>query len=378
MRKINLYISSSEIKALQIFLMKLALFSPVLAVLVCVNFFYTPADIFVDTVQTREMAGILHAGKNLVTSSYYDARLIKKFYIEGLGAPPDIAVIGSSRVGAIGHNIFPDKKIVNSWTPQGTLADDLAILYQYEKKGFYPGTLIIGFDPWVMTANYNVGLSLSLKDDALKMLSVLGYSDPVAELFPGANWGNIFSLSNFQGCLTASFYMMSHQRFKYAVFNKAEDNDNNMMLSDGRLSWFTKHQALSTEQVNEDVARFLKERLSETETATWGLDEKLQDVLERFIRRLQEKKVKVVLFLAPYHPFSYRELVSRKRYQVIARVESYIRAVSLRYHVPLIGSYNPTIIGFKDTDFLDWVHARDRAVKGLLIRNASLFERSDR
>ena len=78
-------------------LFKLLLVTPILLLLVCVNFYVDTRGLFQGGQFERELAAKLHEGKAISNFQKLDERQILRLYIKEMKTPYDTLVIGSSR-----------------------------------------------------------------------------------------------------------------------------------------------------------------------------------------------------------------------------------------------------------------------------------------
>jgi len=95
------------------------------------------------------------------------------------------------------------------------------------------------------------------------------------------------------------------------------------------------------------------------------VDEDLWRLFERWIQFLQKDGERVYFILSPYHPAIYNEIIANPQNQ-LRTIENRLWATSVRLSVPLIGSYDPAIVGVGDQDFYDGDHLRESGLTRLL------------
>jgi hypothetical protein len=86
--------------------------------------------------------------------------------------------------------------------------------------------------------------------------------------------------------------------------------------------------------------------------------------LEAFVKYLMDKRISVILFLPPYHPKTYEMLSQSKSYYLL-EIQHEIQALANRLGVAIVGSYNPSDVGFTEEDFFDGDHPNQYAVRRL-------------
>jgi hypothetical protein len=98
----------------------------------------------------------------------------------------------------------------------------------------------------------------------------------------------------------------------------------------------------------------------------YALDDKLRLKFEKFLDYLLDRRIKVIFFLAPYHPYLYDYMANSPKYKIILEAERYFRKKALENNITVIGSYNPGNCGLGEADFYDAMHPKREAVARLL------------
>ena len=79
------------------------------------------------------------------------------------------------------------------------------------------------------------------------------------------------------------------------------------------------------------------------------------------IHFVQQSGVRVVVVLSPYHPHLY-ETIEREK-PVFIEAENEFRKIAAEMNVPIIGSYNPALVGCDITEFYDGMHPKESCMK---------------
>jgi hypothetical protein len=93
------------------------------------------------------------------------------------------------------------------------------------------------------------------------------------------------------------------------------------------------------------------------------IDHDLGKQLEMFVSSLQKEGVHVIIFLPPYHPETYKRLVSAERYKIILEAQSYFIRLAKEKRIILVGSYNSIDYGCDENDFYDGMHAKESCIR---------------
>jgi hypothetical protein len=366
MAEINSSISNSESRALRDLGVKFCCFLPVAVLVAATNFLVDPSSVYRGAVEKR-IVDIMASGKNVANVRNYNERLVQKFYIEQERTLPDIVVIGSSRSLEIGSNIFPNTNIVNNSVTGAALGDYLGILYNYDKRGRLPKRMILGVDPWLLNPYSGEHRWVSLKEEAFAMLKKIGVGswDPRTPFFSDRLL-NIVSFTYFQASIRSLFEGSLNGR-KYFPTDE-EIADYPILLKDGRHSYQKSFRSRFVQEVSNEA----REAALDRHGPDYDLrrpDSEWAVILEKLISYLGDKKIEIVLYLAPYHPDVYNSFVKSPQKKVIVDIENYYRDVAKRHHLRIIGSYDPKQCGLVESDFYDPVHAKEDAVERIFKRN---------
>jgi len=352
---------------------KIALFLPILGLMVAVNAIVDPAHLYLKSKSYEEgIARILASGHNVANVHNFDHRLVQKYRIAKEKGLPDMIVLGSSRSMQIGTNIFPDKLVVNNSVPGGSLADYLGILFNYEQKGGIPKTIVFCVDPWVLNPN-NVGNDwVSIKEDTYAMLDKLGF--PSRKIFKAPlispKMTNLFSFSYFQTAIQTVF-KEGFEGDSYFATDKEIADDYDIELKDGRRSYSKSFRSRSEKEIEKtamDNFTSINKEFYDFQKPDHGMS----NILKKLISYLQSKNVTVVFYLAPYHPVVYNTLLSPAKQKVLIEIENNYRDFAKRHDLKILGSYDPSKVGLGGLDFYDDFHASKEAVEKIFKQGIDL------
>jgi len=278
-----------------------------------------------------------------------DDRLLRKYYIEGLTAAPDIVVLGSSHSAWVGGNIFPGSRIVNSSVPGAVLADYLGIFENYAKRGLYPQRVILLLDPQLIAYPVISDNWVSINEDTLRMLGRLGiHSDRFKQPLVPLVWGNLFSFSYFQ---------QSILKLQNA---QGETVQSRILFKDGR--WFKV-------PFKGAAPGILHQKGFTPLLGQVKMDGELEAVLEKFIRYLMAEHIKVTLWMLPFRPGVYDEFAGQGKPQAkfnFVSVEGYYRGLAGRLGLGITGSLDPVACGLNNNDFVDGEHIKYNVLERML------------
>ncbi|MEA9356615.1 hypothetical protein SHI21_10385 [Bacteriovorax sp. PP10] len=363
--EITSFIFNSSKKDLWKLTIKILAFTPLLLLIVLANLYIDPANIYRKKSYEDGMGKLLASGQNVGNFGDCDERLVQKYFIEHLSRPIDTIILGSSRSMQIGKNIFPEN-VINNSVSGGVLEDYLAIYYNYYMKNTNLKKVVIGIDPWLFNGKGQEVRWQSYEDDVKAMKAKLGeknhfkFKDLISEKYL-----NIISLSYFQESILSLF--SARKTHDYIATNEIEA-DYMIKVSDGRLIYDKKRREISTEKAEEAAKVYGSEKVVYGFSDFVEVDPKLKKMLENFIHFMQNKGIKVVIFLSPYHPTTYKMLITRSDTKILLKVSEFLDDLAKRNNVELVGSYNPEDLGLDGGMFFDGMHPKGEAVEKIFRR----------
>jgi hypothetical protein len=340
--------------------LKVIMFTPLLLLLVTVNYISDPAGLFGETEKEAKLAELLAEKRNACIISNYNERLLQKLYIESISESPDIIVLGSSRSMQISQDQFTDRTLFNNCVSNGVIQDYISIIQIYRDCGFKPSTVIIGIDPWVLNKNNNISRWQQFQSEYKKALYRISSNKAASILkLPRINqkYLMLLSPSYFQNSIRFLVNKPEKKNFFYEAKNL--DSDVSIKRADGSLLPGRADREKSEETVLLDalsavsdyrLAKFIKP------------DRQLLEILDDLVVSLQNDKINVIFFLPPYHPVTYKMMMESKSYKIVASVEDSIRTLAIKRNVKVLGSYNPITCSLDGSDFYDRYHPRREAI----------------
>lgn len=127
-----------------------------------------------------------------------------------------------------------------------------------------------------------------------------------------------------------------------------------IFCSDGSVPWPLVEEYDSPKV--ENIVRTIDDGLVPLKSIDGNALVLLQQITDFYV----SKGATVTYVLIPVHPFSYEKWKSENDSRGFILAESTYRKYASDHQIPIVGSYNPTVIGCKNTDFRDWVHPLPR------------------
>lgn len=349
--------------------LKLLLFLPVLDILVGVNYFVDPANLFQSYEYERGVAKILLEEKNVANIMNFDERVLQRLYISALKKKKDIVVLGSSRSMGINAGLFPGKALFNSSVSGATVEDYAAIYQLYRKNGLAPKFLIIGLDPWILNKYNEQNRWRSLAPEYNEIAKIMM---PDKRRFQAGNmlqkYAELFSPGYFQTSvrvLVNNIFLPKKEKDR--CFPTTDQvSDYSLKLSDGSLSYDKKYRTRTTEEAYKEATSYAMQRPVYSLGNFDKLDKDSMKRLEGFIDLARRDKITVVFFLPPYHPKTYSLLIASGQYNEIVKAEQYFLALAAAKKIKVLGSYDPDKCSLSGADYYDGMHIRNESLGKIL------------
>lgn len=347
-------------------LVKLSLFLPIALFIAALNYFVDPSHLFIRGAYERGIAQLLLDGKNVANAGNHDARLVQKYYIEGLRERKDVIVLGSSRSMFIRSYLFPGKTFFNSSVSAATIEDFVAIYGAYRRTGKIPHTIIMTLDPWLLDGGYMYSKYknwLPLRDDYTAVCREIGV--PVD--LPGKSDLEQFR-DRLETLISLPYFLESFKHWisgkKYSYYpteNLAIDDF--VQLKDGSSILDKQGRSKTTAQVRSIATSMLVRQ-----TKKFQCTSEKSALFNGLVKLMRQDGVNIVFFLPPYHPLSYRILATSS---CLSDVRDYYQSIAAKNGITVIGNYNPEICQCTEEDFDDSSHARESGIAKIFKRHRS-------
>jgi hypothetical protein len=338
-------------------LFKLVFLLPIPIILASVNYYFDPAHIFNSRKYLERAINYSHNGSNIANLINYDDRLFQKMWLEQLESPKDVIVIGSSRSMQINSSFFLNKDFYNNSVSGLDIYDLLAIYNLYDKKNLLPKKIVIGLDPWMLNSNYKDSRWKSLIPEYNEMLDKIGKPQHKVNVyleklrFLKNKITELFSFVYFQASL-------KHKNTEY--FSTNENNlDTSILYTDGSLYEY-EYSKRTINQVDDFAKNFNYGSIRNFS----NLDKDKCDILDNFLGYMVKKDIEVVIFISPFHPITYSEIISNSQSCIDA--ESYYRYLSTKHNFNIYGDMNPKILELTNLDFYDGMHLTREGVETII------------
>jgi hypothetical protein len=330
-----------------LFLKRLVLILPLLVIISVVNYTLDKKNLFQD-IQIEKAVDLILSGNAVQGLSVQNRFDLNLSYIKRSNTCPDVLLIGASDCERMNKRHFPNKSIINHWTPGCGLHYQTAIIGLYKEKGCLPKEVIFSFRPFILSKppRKNFG---QIKNSYLKMRDHLGLNTP--EFIEDM----VFKATN---ALSQLFSV------KYLIFNLKKDREKVEPLSkDTDYSKAYTLPDLSTQNTFDHRMKLSLKLIEETKMpyieAMANRKEEYEILHMKLIQYLLQNNVKVSLFVMPFHP----KLMQDKAFsEKMGKWESYCERLPSKLDVQIIGSVFSLKYGLVAEDFLDPTHISDKGL----------------
>jgi hypothetical protein len=320
------------------------------------NLFMDPSHLFDSEQYLKGAVQILNEGKNIANLNNYEDRIMQRSYIKNLNKSKDIIVIGSSRSMQIQNKSFKNFTFFNSSVTEAHLNDFFAIYQLYKEHNLKPKIIIIGVDFWNFSKESNKFNKWEVFNNELKNVDFkLKINEPP--------FYKSICFEKIKLLFTGEYFTESLRSFKRKNYfpTKEEFIKEPVKMADGSLVYDKAHRERSLIEINE-AAQMEILRKNKNRGDYKNIDKKLYGDFINFIEYLVEQKIDVILFLAPIHPDLYKSYIEDSNYSLIITVEKLCKSLSEKYHMQIIGSYNPDNYSLSSSDFYDGSHPKREIV----------------
>lgn len=329
-----------------------------------VNYLVDPANLFDASHSTEKDIALLLRQGNVGGVANYDERLTQKYRLATEPVTqPDFLIVGSSRSMQISSHTL-HANILNLSVSGASIEDYVAILEMARK--IPAKTVILGVDPWVLNVNNGQFAWKSLVVEYSKGVKKLKEVEASASSIEGADGSNTGKklLQLFNSEYTKASLLSLLGRFKNTErskpFLKTDDlpeQDSDVIRQDGsRIYNIRKNNNTPAYEVKESALFYgLSQPIYSLQSFN-ALDPEKLMLLRHLIRSLK-KKSEVWLFLPPYHPDAYKNII--KQVPMVKNAEDTLRILAKDEQANVFGSYNPHKASCLEEDFFDGMHPKN-------------------
>lgn len=307
-----------------------------------------------------EIAAQMAAGKNVegLEDSDYNDRNLLAARISGMEEPPQVMILGSSRVYTFDHTMFGTDSFYNAGLSEATLYDLLAVSGMLFYQDKLPETVVIGVDAFLFNESHDNEKWKELESYKNYMFTVMVDKLPPEWAHPykdtGRDWGKALSLDYFRYNVT-----LLPDRKRFAVsYTDDWETDGYLKHADGSVSYQRELREVNLAEVEEMTRQAMEEHVVYRMTDYHEIDARHFTDFSYMIDYLQEAGVEVILYLPPYSPMMYNYIESEEAFQITLEVEEKVKELAQEKGIALYGSYDPAGCGLTMTDLYDVYHVK--------------------
>jgi hypothetical protein len=331
------------------------LLSPILMLLIFVNYFGDAARLF-DNDYEKHMAEIIDNGKYVTNFVNYDERLFQKELISSKNIKPKLVIIGSSRTMLINSDLFPKSSLFNNSVSGASIGDIIAIYQLYKENHKLPQKIIIGIDPW--TFNENSGKT------RWKSISEYYYrfsNSKDKRNFLGFKYKELLSFSYFQSSVKELGNIIFYNTKPLPSTNKF--NHLATKLTDGSLVYGEQKRNSSSKEIENKIKSYLSGEIYGVKNFD-VISDKIWTEFEKLIIEIKKGSIEVEFFLSPYAPLVYERVA--KEYPMVLKTEQLIKDYARTNNLNLYGSFSPFELEMDESYFYDAMHSKEIGVEKII------------
>ncbi len=341
-----------------IWLRLLAVAGPLLALLIFVNCYFDPANIFHNV--SRSIAdSLLDGNATYITSGNMNERLVKKYIIEDMPDNIECVCIGPSVVFGIDSSLVGTDNYYNLGVSGADYYDILAQFGLMEENNKHPERIILCLDTYFFddilsdSANRNV----ALKPYAGYMMDILNgkptgtpQMDTRAESLQRII--QMFSVTYFQSSID---YIKANKTLDIPRWGIASPSHTGTYYKpDGSMVHSVALQNSSPESVTKNAAGY---NIDYHFGANRHISSSKAESFDKLVSYLKQQDTEVILFLAPMCPTLW-DRCDQETYPLVWEVEAFANAIATKYDLEIVGSYNPYKYDLTDAAFYDARHLK--------------------
>lgn len=347
------------------FLKKLSLYLLIPLLIICVNYFSDPANLYHEEYELS-IADKLLKGYNVTNVYNHNERLLQKKIIQNNPVCPDAIVLGSSRGMILNKFISQSPSFFNHSMSGSVLEDYIAIYELYEQRGCPLKLVIISLDPWVLNDNNGETRWKSLQSEYNSFLEKLYKKHSTNTILNFGSYENYSQLLSFSYFKNSVYYLTKGIGRENAKATNVADNYGLTRLPDGSISWSAQFrdapQTVVDRRANDVLATDPVEYLGKFD----HLSDHYKRLLVDFVTHLQRKHIKVEFLLTPFHPVVYSSFAVKKDYRNVLASERFFKSIAKKKGMEVYGSFDPAEVNLNNSDFYDGFHCNMNALTKII------------
>lgn len=335
----------------------LILIVPLCLLLVGVNYFVDPANVFNAAKFVDAVYDITVSGLNADGVSNYADRLFVEKRISAMDEAPDVMVYGSSRSAQI-DSLIAGASCFNASVSGATLEDVVSIYEISRTKGLAPKRVVLCVEPWFFDSHKNdarYGLYLSKYYESFINRNIDVEYSYEGESLAESNARELFSLEYFQSGAN-SLFGSSVNEHRFPTATESLETNSGMIKSDGSFVYPNSYLRASDSDILLRKEEALEGIISSLRDSG-GIDQNKKAVFESLVKDILSDGSSLTILISPYDPYVFGEIQAvPAANENLSDIESYLGRFCEETGATLVGSYDPAKCGFSSASFIDALH----------------------
>lgn len=332
---------------------------PIFVGMASINYFVDPANVFHTEETIGKAISILKSGHNVMNLTNYNERELKKRLAEmHKGEHFDYIILGSSRMMQISSQMLDRKNILNLGVSGVSFQDIIAFYEICKENKITTDKFIIGIDPSFFNANNN--------DTRWGTLGEY-YSRFSGEPFtPVCTWDNLYDISYFKSSLKSIL-----KAKKPITATDKYENEGSTLHIDGSIYYDKKYRTRTQSEVDNDAKTMAMRGEYSTIREVSAL---YVSIFQKMIDECKNSNTNIIIYKLPFHPAFYKKLFALSG---VVEQSTAVSDVARKNGIPVMGSYNPSDLGYNETAFYDGLHPKREIDEELVKRFNGLDKKID-
>lgn len=333
---------------------------PVLFLMAAINYLSDPALVFSNGEYERQVANGILNNKNIGIVTNYNERSLQRFLIEGMKAPPDGIIVGSSRIMSIPPDSLGLENGFCNGVSGATIEDIISIIGMYENRNMLPKSIFIGIDPWLFNDNHGDTRYRELMPEYNDFSAKLNLKRLTSALQSNA-WYEKFeqavSPTYFQASIDNIHVLRGIQRERPApLVTTGLYLEYTNKLADGSMVYSKEQNEKPIDVIESEVISAINNGDYYHSANYSVLSPVIINQFTNLVNYLQSNNVTVTFILPPFHPLYYTHIVENPEYRMLIESETLVRSFAEERGISVIGSVNPERVDAEAADFYDYIH----------------------
>lgn len=339
---------------------------PILIILISVNYFGDAAKLFHHDYE-KKMAEIINSGQYVTNISNYDERLFQMEMISNGNIKPNVLIMGSSRTMLLNSNMLSEVSLFNSSVSGASIEDIIGIYQLYKENNKLPQKIILGVDPWIFNDNHG----------QKRWHSIAEYY----ENFIGSTSRKHGSFFKYKELFSFSYFQSSIKMLPRIIAKNSEPQPTNIKvnitdtkLTDGSMVYSRSFRDGSLNEIENRIKSFIADGNIWSVENFNSISERFWNEFEKLMTDMNNNKIEIEFYLAPYAPLVYSKIVSEDRYEMVIKTEEIIKDFAKSNNISVYGSYSPFELGMDNRLFYDGLHPNEIGINMILEMNNKKVE----